>query len=672
MDSGALTLGVLLLVFLILSVASFVYVDIQTSHDKEYIRLAGELRVLSQNIVAHAAESANANANVATFVSLDKARNQFALNLKLLQEGNPNIGLPPSRKSMLTPLNAVDGLWQSFGNHVQTVLDEEQTIHSLNEIIDTINNTMPELLSQSDEVVSIMIEAGMSAKQIYVASRQLMLIPRMSVNANEILHQGKNHGSNLNDAALNLQKDVAHFGRILNSMQNGNPSMGIEKVADPNAREKLDGVSGLYNSINDMVALILEQTPALFRAHLAAHEIIETGSDLLEQGSTLMQAYSNQSEMRMINGLVTNAFGAITLCIFILLSFRIQRSTKKNLIKTEQQNRRNQNAIGRLLDEISTLADGDLTVHATITEDIAGAIADAINYTTDQLRHLVSSINQTTEQISAAAQSTQATAMHLAEASDQQAEQISTVTAAVKEMAASIVTVSNTANRSSEVATQSVDIAKKGALAVQNSIRGMDTIREQIQSTSKRIKRLGESSQEISDMVDLINDIAEQTNILALNAAIQASMAGESGHGFAIVADEVQHLAEKSTDATRKIETLVSTILADTHEAVASMEHSTLQVVAGTKIAQNSGEALTEIENVSALLAELIQSISASAQQQTTAAASISESMTVIEKVTSQNLSGTNKTSASIGHLADLSTELRKSVAGFKLPEQSH
>lgn len=672
MDSGALTLGVLLLVFLILSVASFVYVDIQTSHDKEYIRLAGELRVLSQNIVAHAAESANANANVATFVSLDKARNQFALNLKLLQEGNPNIGLPPSRKSMLTPLNAVDGLWQSFGNHVQTVLDEEQTIHSLNEIIDTINNTMPELLSQSDEVVSIMIEAGMSAKQIYVASRQLMLIPRMSVNANEILHQGKNHGSNSNDAALNLQKDVAHFGRILNSMQNGNPSMGIEKVADPNAREKLDGVSGLYNSINDMVALILEQTPALFRAHLAAHEIIETGSDLLEQGSTLMQAYSNQSEMRMINGLVTNAFGAITLCIFILLSFRIQRSTKKNLIKTEQQNRRNQNAIGRLLDEISTLADGDLTVHATITEDITGAIADAINYTTDQLRHLVSSINQTTEQISAAAQSTQATAMHLAEASDQQAEQISTVTAAVKEMAASIVTVSNTANRSSEVATQSVDIAKKGALAVQNSIRGMDTIREQIQSTSKRIKRLGESSQEISDMVDLINDIAEQTNILALNAAIQASMAGESGHGFAIVADEVQHLAEKSTDATRKIETLVSTILADTHEAVASMEHSTLQVVAGTKIAQNSGEALTEIENVSALLAELIQSISASAQQQTTAAASISESMTVIEKVTSQNLSGTNKTSASIGHLADLSTELRKSVAGFKLPEQSH
>lgn len=670
MDSGALTLGVLLLVFLILSVASFVYVDIQTSHDKEYIRLAGELRVLSQNIVAHAAESANAN--VATFVSLDKARNQFALNLRLLQEGNPNIGLPLSSKSMLTPLNAVDGLWQSFGNHVQTVLDEEQTIHSLNEIIDTINNTIPELLSQSDEVVSIMIEAGMSAKQIYVASRQLMLIPRMSVNANEILHQGKNHDSNSNDAALNLQKDVAHFGRILNSMQNGNPSMGIEKVADPNAREKLDGVSGLYNSINDMVALILEQTPALFRAHLAAHEIIETGSVLLEQGSALMQAYSDQSEMRMINGLVTNAFGAITLCIFILLSFRIQRSTKKNLIKTEQQNRRNQNAIGRLLDEISTLADGDLTVHATITEDITGAIADAINYTTDQLRHLVSSINQTTEQISAAAQSTQATAMHLAEASDQQAEQISTVTAAVKEMAASIVTVSNTANRSSEVATQSVDIAKKGALAVQNSIRGMDTIREQIQSTSKRIKRLGESSQEISDMVDLINDIAEQTNILALNAAIQASMAGESGHGFAIVADEVQHLAEKSTDATRKIETLISTILADTHEAVDSMEHSTLQVVAGTKIAQNSGEALTEIENVSALLAELTQSISASAQQQTTAAANISESMTVIEKVTSQNLSGTNKTSASIGHLADLSTELRKSVAGFKLPEQSH
>ena len=258
--------------------------------------------------------------------------------------------------------------------------------------------------------------------------------------------------------------------------------------------------------------------------------------------------------------------------------------------------------------------------------------------------------------------------MHLAEASDQQAAQITTASSAVNQMAASIEEVSANANDLANEASKSVEIANKGSMVVQDTISGMDTIREQIQETSKRIKRLGESSQEIGDIVEIINDISEQTNILALNAAIQAAMAGDAGRGFAVVADEVQRLAERSGNATKQIEALVKTIQADTNEAVISMERSTSEVVQGARLAQNAGAALEEIEHVSSSLAKLIQAISDTTRQQSIAAVSISDSMNVVQEITTQTSAGTNETAASIGNLAELANELRQSVAGFTLP----
>jgi twitching motility protein PilJ len=309
-----------------------------------------------------------------------------------------------------------------------------------------------------------------------------------------------------------------------------------------------------------------------------------------------------------------------------------------------------------------------LTARATVSEDITGAIADAVNYAIDALRTLVTNINEITVHVSSAAQETQATAIHLAQASDHQAQQITDTSAAINEMAVSIEEVSANAAESAAVAQNSVAIATKGAMAVQNTIQGMDGIREQIQETSKRIKRLGESSQEIGDIVELINDIADQTNILALNAAIQAAMAGEAGRGFAVVADEVQRLAERSSNATKQIDALVKTIQTDTNEAIISMEQSTSGVVNGAKLAQDAGAALKEIESVSSKLAGLIQSISHTARQQAFGATSISNTMNEIREVTTQTSVGSNETAASIGNLADLANDLRKSVAGFKLP----
>ena len=323
----------------------------------------------------------------------------------------------------------------------------------------------------------------------------------------------------------------------------------------------------------------------------------------------------------------------------------------------------------RLLDEIGDLGDGDLTAHATVSEDFTGAIADSINYAIDQLRILVKQIQEASSNVFAAANETRTTAEQLTESAQHQAQEIAGASAAINEMAITIDQVSSNAAESAVVADRSVSIAKTGAEVVQNTIGGMDTIREQIQDTSKRIKRLGESSQEIGDIVSLINDIADQTNILALNAAIQASMAGDAGRGFAVVADEVQRLAERSAGATKQIASLVKTIQTDTNEAVSSMEQTTSEVVKGAARAQDAGVALEEIETVSANLAELIQDISTTASHQATTAGHISGTMNVIQDITSQTLAGTSNTARNVGELAELAVELRNSVSGFRLPD---
>lgn len=413
--------------------------------------------------------------------------------------------------------------------------------------------------------------------------------------------------------------------------------------------------------------------------------IVNQGDALLEATNKLLSAYEAATApgfkllgLAKIDYLyIFYILGLIAFVLIVLLSWQVNRNTRLRLLEseqrkreTEEQNRRNQDAILRLLDELSDLAEGDLTVQASVTEDITGAIADSINYAIGALRGLVSTINNTSVQMAKAAQETRSVADRLARASEVQARQIESASTTVAQMAHSMDEVSAKTAASAEVAENSVHLAHAGGDRVRCTIQGMDAIREHIQETSKRIKRLGESSQEIGDIVALINDITDQTNILALNAAIQASAAGEAGRGFAVVADEVQRLAEHSGSATKRIDALVKTIQADTNEAIISMEKSTTEVVNGANLAEKAGEALEEIETVSARLAELIDEVSKASRQVTEKAATVSTVMNSINEITRQTAESSNTTASSIGKLNQLAQELQQSVAGFRLPER--
>jgi twitching motility protein PilJ len=409
--------------------------------------------------------------------------------------------------------------------------------------------------------------------------------------------------------------------------------------------------------------LIVAAVLALLAA--ASHYLFATRSGAAASVPTVVQVFVPA---------VLAALAALLVAAAAIMTARLHRTVADQRLAAETQreeNDRNQQAILRLLDELSNLADGDLTVQATVTEDITGAIADSINYAVDALRGLVTTINQSAIQLDSATRQTQALSQHLAKASGAQSKQISSATESAAGMAGSVAEVSGNAERAADVARHSVEIAHKGGDAVRRTIDGMNTIRETIQETSKRIKRLGESSQEIGNIVELINDIAEQTNILALNASIQASMAGEAGRGFAVVADEVQRLAERAANATKQIEVLVRTIQTDTNEAVVSMERSTTDVVGGALLAENAGAALEEIEQVSNQIASLVQNISASSRQQTSGAQNIARNMQVLKEISVQTADSTNATSAAIAKLAELSAGLRRAAAGFRLPGTS-
>ena len=637
---------------IVLAIFLLLYLFYSVPRNNEFTRSLGDLRLLSQTISRQATE-ATASGTPEAIKKLTESQKSFAENLETVKDIHASTDA----------LRQVDAQWIKVSENIDLIASQQKIINQLYDTNIAISESIPGIQAEYNLMVDQMARQNVPANQVVIAKNQVFIAERILRSIGSVL----TGSANSRESADDFSSDTETFASYLNAQLNGSADLGVERINDPEMRDSLTSIQSEYDDVlKSAAATVLKNSSQIVKVRQASSSIFEQSDALLSNLNKLSGGTGLAIAIPALG--IILALIAFLFCVFKLLVLRGE-SDKKRVSRLQDEYDRNQNAILRLLDEIADLADGDLRSYATVSEDFTGAIADSINFAIDQLRDLVSRITETSQEVAQYTASTQGITNQLAEASEHQAQEIAGASAAINEMAMSIDQVSSNAEESAVVAERSVKIAANGANVVNRSIEGMDIIREQIQETSKRIKRLGESSQEIGNIVALINDIADQTNILALNAAIQASMAGEAGRGFAVVADEVQRLAERSASATKQIETLVKTIQTDTNEAVISMEQTTSEVVRGANLSKDAGVALDEIQNVSGNLAKLIANISDAAKLQSASAGHIATTMNVVQEITSQTTTATFDTARSVSELANMAEALRESVTDFKLPD---
>jgi twitching motility protein PilJ len=650
-------------VLLLLGIAILVIFNNRSStYGTAYVAASGEMRMLSQRLAK--ASTLALQGNPAAFAQLKDSRETFSRLLERLTSGGEIVGtdVPASPAAVQAQLETLTRIWAETEKDAMTVIGQEANLVALGKNVTTIDNENPVMLELAEQVAALKLQAGAGAREIAAANQLVMLTQRIAKNASALLV-----GDEINpEVAFLLGKDTNAFRDILQGLNKGG--------SDADTREKLTELDKAFKSYQAAIGGILGNMQPLVLSKQAGARIFRGSEELLKATDDLAGGYQQELSERGFFIVLLIVLSALAVAVLALLAKIYLDDTRRRTEDAELQrqvsertNRENQDAILQLMNELGDLADGDLTANATVSENITGAIADSINYTIEELRLLVGRINDAANRVTTATEIARQTSTELLTAAEKQSREIQDAGQSALEMARSMSEVSGNATQSAQVARQSLAAAEKGTQAVEDSIKGMNEIRNQIQETSKRIKRLGESSQEIGEIVELISDITEQTNVLALNAAIQAASAGDAGRGFTVVAEEVQRLAERSAEATKQIAAIVKTIQTDTQDAVSAMEQSTQGVVEGAKLSDAAGQALTEIGQVSRNLSDLIENISTSTQDQAKSATDVAKLMQAILSVTEQTTAGTERTAAAVEELSSLASELKGSVAGFKV-----
>lgn len=647
-----------LLLFVALMIASFTYSYRQSSADKSRITLAADLTLLSQQLMTSTISTVKSNTG--SFEQIAEQKSAFEKKFKALEIAEEHAGFALNNDS----LDELRITWKAYANLLEEILSHKDAVNKTHAYAETVYDTLPALQVAAEQVVLRLEQEHDSVEQLNIAISQLIILQKLQ-NSLLLMLEGRN---DVHAVIQEFTQNTVRLDNQLDRLLRGDKKKNLKAVSNPGARFYLEEIEKQFGGLSEKISALLDNATMLQQIYTSVNSSEVLGKELFAATALLQSTITGRESLLRKISITGYILAGLSLISLIMLAYALVYDHRLRLRLTEEENARNQEGIMHLTDRMTALSQGDLTTAARISTDITRSIAGAFNHTVEALRDLVTKINVTSGRLNNYADQADQTAEDLSHASQEQSNEVISASAAINQIAENVTQIAVFTVNSAEVAKKSFAISREGANTVRETLSGMQAIREQVQITAKRIKRMSESSQEVSHISQLMNDIAEQTQVLALNASIQMSSAGDAGKGFGGVAEDVQLLAKKAVATSKKAEVLVRTMQTDTQKTVAAMEETIAHVVDGTSSAEKAGKALSLVENESSRIAKLMMAIARVTREQEQLSKSAQAKMVTIQDITMQAFERVNETTELINSLTSTANELQVSVYRFKLP----